>query len=961
MLVLLLVARPSQAAVTDYLGRFIAEVHLQSDAGELREPALIEIVDTRVGEVLAMADVRETLAHLFGLGRYQDIQVDASLKGEGVVLTYRLVPVRRVRRIAFRGSLALPERALRTTVVDRYGVSPSIARAPQVMSTLQTLYRDHGYPRASISTVEDAPGGDAGATLIFAIEPGVQARIGDIEVQGASLDSSPVLLRKLDLKSGQVYDGVEIDARLAKYVTRLRADGYYEARVTHLPRYVNQDRTVDLVLSVETGPRVEILFQGDPLTARERDELVPIAREHSVDEDILEDAKFGIEGRFRVRGYCSPRADYTKTPAGGVLTIAFTVTRGPQCTLDAVQVVGNAAIGSAELTPLVLSVSGAPFLENTAGADAARIAGLYRRRGFAGVRVAAEIARGEPRSGVVPVRVRLVITEGVRSVIQSVAFDGNAAIGADVLRPLVTSSAGRPFFESEVASDAEKLAQLYLNRGYQEVSVRANPQPTADRSGIDLHFIVHEGPEVFVDHVLIVGNTRTTTETIAREVQLKSGQPLSQQDEDDTRSRITALGIFRRVDLSYLQLPGVATHRDVVITVEEAPVTTISYGGGVEGGKDLVRRIGQVGAVESFRLAPRGSFDVSRRNLFGKDRSLSLITRVSFLPLGATLAENSTQVLENGRYGFNEYLARVTYGERRIFGTPADGTFAAGVEQTRRSSFYFNRRSANVSLARRVRRVYAVSGRYTIDRTRVFNVNIAAADKPLIDRLFPQVRLSTFSGSVIRDTRDDPVEPGRGGLLGLDGELAARRVGSEVGFFKTFIQGFTYRRVGGSGVIAALGARVGMATGFPRTITTVVDGQTVTQTVDDLPASERFFAGGDTTVRGFTLDRLGRPDTVDADGFPKGGHGLIVLNAELRAPLRGGLGAVGFIDVGNVFLHVNDMDLGQLRAAVGFGLRYRSPIGPVRVDLGIKLDRRVLPNGDRERPTALHISLGQAF
>jgi outer membrane translocation and assembly module TamA len=135
----------------------------------------------------------------------------------------------------------------------------------------------------------------------------------------------------------------------------------------------------------------------------------------------------------------------------------------------------------------------------------------------------------------------------------------------------------------------------------------------------------------------------------------------------------------------------------------------------------------------------------------------------------------------------------------------------------------------------------------------------------------------------------------------------------------------------------------------------------VIQTVNDLPASERFFAGGDTTVRGFTLDRLGRPDTIDADGFPKGGHGLMVFNAELRTPVRGSLGAVAFVDVGNVFLHVNDMNLGQLRAAVGFGLRYRSPIGPIRVDLGIKLDRRMLPNGTMERPTALHISLGQAF
>jgi len=685
-------------------------------------------------------------------------------------------------------------------------------------------------------------------------------------------------------------------------------------------------------------------------------------REHSVDEDILEDAKFGIEGHYRSRGYCSPRADYRRNTAGGVLTIVFTVSHGAQCVLESAQITGNSALSSAELGALVNSSVGAAFNENTIGADAARIAGVYRRRGFAGVKVAAETARGDVRAGVVPVRVTLVITEGVRSMVQSVAFDGNAEVSADVLRPIVTTRPGEPYVEPQISSDADNLAQFYLNRGYPEVSVLPNPRPTADRSNVDLHFVIHEGPQVFIDHVLIVGNTRTKTETIAREVQLKSGQPLSQEDEDDTRSRITALGIFRRVDISYLQLPGGRTHRDVLITVEEAPVTTVEYGAGLEGGRHLDRSTENPGGAEQFQVAPRASFSVGRRNLFGKDRSLNLFTRVSFRQSAANVSDATSAVVQNGRYGFNEYLARLAYGERRIFGTPADGTFAGGIEQTRRTSFTFNRRSANVTLARRVMGNLSLSGRYTIDRTRVFDINITPEEKPLIDRLFSQVRLSTFSSSLIRDTRDDPIEPISGGLIGLDGELAARRIGSEVGFFKTFLQGFSYRRLPAGGVVAVVGARLGLATGFPRTIVTAgLNGQTITQTVDDLPASERFFAGGDTTVRGFTLDRLGRPDTIDADGFPKGGHGLVVLNGELRIPVRGSLGAVTFVDAGNVFLHVNDIKLTQLRAAAGFGLRYRSPIGPIRVDLGFNLDRRMLPNGNRERALAYHISLGQAF
>lgn len=956
-------ARPAQAAVADYLGRTVVEVHLQSSGAELRDPGLAEIVETKTGAPLTMADVRETLAHLFGLGRYLDIQVDATLKGEGVVLTYNVVAVQRVRRIAFEGAIELPERELRRVVVDRYGASPSPTRAPQVVSTLQTLYRDHGYPRAQVTARSEADRNASAATLVLAIQPGARARIGSIDVQGAPLEPVPALLGAIALKIGDPYDGVALEARLAKYADGLRARGYYQARITQLPRYVAQDQAVDLVLTAAPGPRVEIVFQGDPLSPREREALVPIAREHSVDEDILEDSKFAIEEHFRARGYCSPRADYQRNAMAGVLRIVFTVTRGPLCTLERADVTGNTAVLSEDLTPLIQSLAGQPFVDSTLDSDVARIQGLYRRMGFAGVKVAPEIERGEVRAGVALVRVRLVITAGVRSVVRSVSFDGNNALAEEALRPYVTSQPGQPYFEPQIAADADALGLLYLNRGYQEGSVQPEPRYGTDRSNVDLHFRIHEGPQVFVDHVLIVGNDRTKTDTIAREVQLNSGQPLSQQDEDDTRSRLTGLGIFRRVDISYLQLPGALTHRDVVVTVEEAPLTTVGYGGGLEGGKKLVSTV--AGAVEKFRIAPRGFFEVGRRNLFGKDRSLNLFTRVSFtprnIPVGDTSSTSAT-VMDTGGYGFNEYLLRLTYGERRIFGTPADATFSGGIEQAVRTSFNFNRRSANVTLARRVRRILALSGRYSIDRTRLFDYQVSnPADKPLIDRLFPQVRLSTVSGSLIRDTRNDALEPGAGGLIGLDGELAARRIGSEVGFFKTFLQGFAYRRLGAGNTVAAFGTRVGLATGFPRTIVTVIDGKSITQVVSDLPASERFFAGGDTTVRGFALDRLGRPDTVDPNGFPKGGHGLIVLNAELRVPLRGSLGVVGFIDAGNVFLHVNDMNLGQIRSAVGFGFRYKSPIGPVRVDLGIKLDRRLLTNGGRDRPTALHISLGQAF
>jgi outer membrane protein insertion porin family len=963
----ILLAANAHAAVTDYIGKPVVEVRLQLNGAALQNAELVEIIETRTGAPLAMVDVRESMAHLFGLGLYQDVQVDASARSDGVVLTYNLFPAQRVRRIVFEGSLGLSEGDLRRIIVERHGASPSLARAAQAVATLQAVYRDRGYPKAEIGVRSGEDAGSSNVSMVFSIRPGPRARIGTIEVQGAPRDPAAQVLTSLGLRVGDAYDGVDLDARLVRYANALRAQGYYEARVAQFPRYVDDDTAVNLVLSIEPGPRVEIVFEGDPLAAGDRDRLVPIAREHSVDEDLLEDSKFGIERHFRERGYCNPRVDYQRGDAGiakpeadaDVMRVTFTVTRGPQCMVEDAEVTGNTSITSAELTPLVVTKAGQPFSDSTVSSDALRIQGYYRQRGFSAVKVTSQVERREPKAGSEFVRVRLVIAEGVRSVIDSVNFQGNAAIDADTLRRAVASAPGQPYFEPQISSDADNVALLYLNRGYPEVTVQPAPRAIDDGLKVELGFAIHEGPQILIDHVLIVGNDRTSRDTILREVQLKSGQPLSQQQEDETRTRITSLGLFRRVDISYLQLPGEQNRRDVVITVDEAPVTTIGYGGGLEGGKRLVRSSETSDAVEEFQVAPRGFFQVGRRNLFGKDRSLDLFTRVSFRPKGVSVSSGEAPLAaDDAGYGFNEYVSRLTYGERRVLGTDSDITISAGVEQAVRSSFDFNRRGASATITRRINPRLAVSGRYGIDRTKLLNIKSNFAAQPEIDRLFPQVRISSVAASLIRDTRNDLLEPTTGLLIGTDAELAARRIGSEVGFVKTFLQGFVYRRVRSSPAVVVLGGRLGLATGFPRAVTR--DGEP-TVVLDELPASERFFAGGDTTVRGFTLDRLGTPETIDQDGFPTGGNGLIVLNIEARVPLRGGLGAVAFIDGGNVWRLVSDMDFSQMRGSVGFGLRYRSPVGPIRVDLGFKLDRRVLPTGERERPTALHISLGQAF
>ena len=424
---------------------------------------------------------------------------------------------------------------------------------------------------------------------------------------------------------------------------------------------------------------------------------------------------------------------------------------------------------------------------------------------------------------------------------------------------------GKAYSEVDVASDRDRIDLEYRNRGYESVAVDPRVMLADANTRANVLFTISEGPQVIVDHVIIIGNKRTSTSTIQRELTLRPGEPLGYAARIESQQRLSALGLFRRVNITELTHES-ESRRDVLVQVEEAPPTTISYGGGVEG-QTILRPTGPGGqAEERFELAPRGSFEVTRSNLWGKNRSIDLFTRASLrsrdvLVERSSVSAPAASTTTSSSYGINEYRVLGTYREPKVFNTRADVLVTAILDQAKRSSFNFRTREVRGEAGLHVTPRVSVAGRYSFQHTTLFDINFAPDDPvvPLIDRLFPQVRLSKFSNSLIRDNRDDLLDPSRGAFLALNSDVAARAVGSEVGFVKTFAQAFEYFRLPvRRRIILATGERVGVAHGFPRVVETVdADGIVTSQTVRDLPASERFFAGGDTTVRGFSLDRLG--------------------------------------------------------------------------------------------------------
>lgn len=955
---------PPTSSVDQFLGKSIAEVRLSIDGRESRDQEILRVLETVTGAPLTAAAVRESIIHLMALARFDDVKVSAEIAPGGVVLTYDLASVHSVKSIEFRGDLGLPLRQLRSAVVDRYTTSPPISRAEEIAAMLEALCRDHGFLKATVRLSAEVAHDPDRTRMIFEVTAGPPARIGAASVDGAPDGNAAQVLSRLGLRPGARFDRLALDAAVARYVEEFRAKGFLEAKVEPDIAYSPSREQADVTVRMVRGPQVIVMFRGDPLPEKRLAELSAQLRDRPLDLDVLENEERSIEDELRAKGYRDASAPFTREPRGErQMQIVFTVKRGPQYRVAGVELAGYQQLPRSEIQTVLRVEPGQWYVKARVDADTGAILDLYRRQGF---RTADVVASAVPL-GADPTQlvVRLAITEGPRTTISGLEFEGVSAIPRTVLQKAIGSQVNGPFFQPQIESDREAVLYEYQARGYQQATVTVPPGLSQDGTRFNLRFVVEEGPQSLIDHVLIVGNTRTKSATIERELRLGPGMPLSVPALAEAQRRLSSLGLFRRVQISPLDR-SVDNRHDVVVTVQEAPVNSIGYGGGLEGALRLRTNAATGVPEERFDLAPRGFFEIGRRNLWGKNRSIDLFVRGAirssdqFNTDQATTASISS--LGDPGSGFREYRVLGAYREPRFMDLPIDVAVTGGVEQAIRSTFDFNRRQVLLEGSHRFGKSLSLAGRYSFGHTRLFNERIDPASQLPVDRVFPRVRLSAFSASVVRSTRDDAFEPTQGTLASFDGTLAPRAIGSEVGFIKGSWQGFVYKRMPVlRGAVLAAGARLGLAFGFEQIVVNP-DGQTVILD-QELPASERFFAGGDTSVRGFALDRLGAKSTLDQNGVSNGGNGLVIFNAELRFPLwhQKSLGGAVFIDTGNVFAKVGDISLGELRSGVGFGIRWKSPVGPLRVDLAWKIHPITFANGTRESPFAWYVTIGQAF
>jgi outer membrane protein insertion porin family len=927
----------------------VASIRLVLDGRETTEPALTQLVVMRPGQPFSVREVRETVLHLYALGRFEDIRVDARREGTGVAVRFELAAGRPVSGIAFEGNVSQPgidEGRLRRAVVDRGGPTPPVGRIPELERIVEATLRARGYLRPKVTGAPVANAAGNRLTIVFTVDPGPRAVIGSIDVAGPE-SARAEFLSLAQLTAGAPFEREAVVARIDKYVASRRSHGYYEAKVAWADLPVDGDRRINLTFTVDPGRHVRVVFTGDSFPGAKHD-LVPVEREGSVDEDLLEDSTARIEEALKSEGYKDAKAPHKRGEQDGDLIITFNVTRGQQYRIAQVSIGGNSSVPLADLQPVLRLREGQPFSPAALDAEAASIEDVYRRSGFSAAKAEIGVQPQPAASGSVPVIITINVREGVRTIVGTVKVTGNTAIPESRLLAELRLRPGRPFVVASLAADRDAILVRYLNAGYESATVEVRPDLSRDRRRADIIYAVREGPRILVDHVIIVGPRQTSASIVEKEVQLKPGDPLSRDAVLDSQRRLQSLGLYRSVIISELR-QGEENRRDLLVTVEEGPSTSVAYGGGFE----LARRVEPSDttniAQEEFDAAPRGTFQITRRNLFGTNRSASLFTSLTLHPQGTK------------QQGFTEYRVVGTFREPRIFDTLIDGLITLTVQQQFRSSFDFRSQGVTAEATRKLSRTVSLIGTYQLQNTNVYNENVSPSDQSAIDRVFPKVLLSSFSVSALRDTRNDPIDPTNGEYFSGFGQLAARALGGQVGFVKSFFRATVYRPVPRSKrVVLAGNAFLGLATGFPQQ--DILDPNTGQPDLS-LPQSERFYAGGDTTNRGFAIDQLGvrhvpsQPeDTIDVNGFPLGGNAVVLFNAELRVSTWRGVEVHTFLDTGNVFQNAMNIDFSQFRSSVGFGALYKSPIGPLRFDLGFKVHPQL-----GESPTAFFITFGQAF
>lgn len=931
-------ARAQEAALE---GKKIAAVRVV-DANGQPIPEKLSTGAIQPGSQFDIVDERETIRDLNATGLFSDIQARAVEQPDGLHVDFVVTRnfyngVLRIRGLKEPPNEATALAALRLPLGQPFQIADLNAGLDRLNQTLQ----EDGFYEAQASyglvRHEDTRQMDITVTVV----PGRRAKLSGVTFENQTPFPAQQIRAQAKIKKGNTVTAERIDRSTERLRNYLVAAGYLEARVTATRgNYDAKTATLPLTIAAIAGPRVSVEVTGVKISGKEVRKLVPVYAEGDVDPDLLEEGKRNIRDWLQSQGYFDSTVNYTTQldPNTHVDVIRYTVDRGIRHKLAGVVFEGNRYF-STEVLRSRLQIQPKGFLargrfsQGLVRADANSIHGLYLSNGFLDSQVNPEV-RDDYQGKKGDIFVLYHIVEGNQTHVADLSIHGIKGLSATQTKALmgvIGSTKGQPYSQANVTSDRDNILAYYFDQGYPDAQFEAKVTFSGpDR--VNLDYEITEGQRVDVSQVLLEGYRYTRPGIISRQVVVKPGGPLREGDVLATQQKLYNLAIFDRVQVQPQNPDGTYPKKNVVVNVEEGKRYTISYGFGFEAQR-LASTSNATGT--EINASPLGIFEASKINVGGRGHTASLKLR------GSTLEYQAL-----GSYAAPNFL---TYPWLNL----VISAFADKASYV--NTFTARRYEGSVQLSQSLSSTTSLQSRYFYRRVTVDKntLKVSVSEVPLFSQ---PTEVSGFEESWVRDRRDNPADATRGNFSTADVSLATKSLGSSATFLRFTVQNSTYTPFRHSAVVFARSTTFGIESAFN------ASGE------DDIPLPERLFAGGGTSLRGFSLNQAGPRDPTT--GFPIGGTAMIIFNQEIRFPIRAPfvgshLGGALFYDAGNVFSDLSHVslrykplpppagcqpgtailqtlsqcpNLNYFSHTVGFGLRYATPIGPVRVDFGYQLN-----------------------
>lgn len=957
-------------AEAKYEGRRIASIDYQPESQPYTRTNLERLNPIKTGDLFAIEAISASIETLYDTGRFEDVSVDATLTPAGEVnLVFRTVPAWFIGGVSVAGATDPPsDGQLITAAKLELGQAFTEDYLIEATQSILNSLRNNGLYGASVEPRFDYDPLTQQVQIRFQIRPGKRARFVKPVFTGESKRSPASLYRVTHWPRvwGLLSAKHLTEQRLANGLERIRfsfqKNGFLMARVKlEGLRYLPEGNRVEPTVDVYGGPRIRVRAAGAKLSAGKLRELVPIYQERTVDRDLLVEGNRNLEKYFQGQGYfdASVEFDNPTNPGDAEQTIVYNIERGLRYKLVHLEINGNEYFDDQTVsermairTATLLRYRNGRFSDDLLRKDLDAIAALYRSNGFRDVRVTSRVDKdyqGHPGQ----VAVFLDIQEGGQSFIATLDIAGVNPKDLEFVQSQLQTIEGQPYSDANIAADRDFLLNFYFNNGFPDAAFEYTVKPADQPNQFNVRYLISEGRRNFVRRVLVSGYRTTRPRLIYDRIPIQSGDPLSQSAIIEAQRRLYDLGIFAKVDIALQNPNGRERDKYVLYRLEEASRYSYTIGFGAQlariggGNTTLAAPAGAPG------FSPRVSFGVSRANFLGVGHTIGLRSQISNFQQRVAVSYFAPQFTGNDRLNLN--LTSLFDKSRDI------RTFAA------------ERFENSIQLGQRISRSTSVQYRYAFRQVNI-DESTLNIDPALIPVFSVPVRIGIISSSFIRDRRDDPIDSTKGIFTTIDTGLAYRAFGSRSDFARLLIRNSVYRRIRRD-VVLAQSLTVGSIYSFNETSPDA-----------SVPLPERFFAGGGASNRAFPDNQAGPRDLTT--GFPVGGKALINQSLELRFPLLGdALGGVIFHDAGNVYTSLNKIsfrlkqrditDFDYMVHGAGFGIRFKTPVGPVRLDLayGLNSPRFFGYEGTRDqliqgggRPVSqrinrlqFHFSLGQTF